>query len=261
MNFRLMTTLLSLTLGYTLLHGAAQAGFEEAVAAYKKKDFATAMSELQPLAAKGDAAAQYNLGVMHEHGQGTAQDAKEALRWYRLAAEQGHFRAQFNLGLMYASGKGAAKDDKEAAKWYRKAAERGDARSQFNLGLMHANGEGVAKNEKEAARWIRLAAEQDDARAQSRLAGMYTTGQGVKPDRVVAYALLGLSAVNNPSPDNPSIASRAELEKFMTPQEIDAAKALTVEMSKPGNVGPALDTYLMKPVAREKGASTSRINK
>lgn len=252
MNFRLKTVLLSLSLGCTLLPAVALAGFDEAVAAYKKKDFATALSELQPLAAKGDAPAQYNLGVMHEHGQGTAQDAREALKWYRLAADQGHFRAQFNLALMYASGNGTAKNAREAAKWYRKAAERGDARSQFNLGLMLASGEGVAKNEKEAARWIRLAAEQDDARAQSRLAGMYTTGQGVKANRVVAHALLGLSAVNNPSPDNPASASRAELEKFMTPQELDAARALTTELSKPGNVGPALVTYLTAADAARK---------
>ena len=46
--------------------------------------------------------AQYNLGVMYDQGDGVTEDHAEALRWYRLAAEQGHAEAQFNLGVMYA---------------------------------------------------------------------------------------------------------------------------------------------------------------
>ena len=38
----------------------------------------------------GFAYAQYNLGVMYDNGQGVQQDYKEAVKWYRKAAEQGH---------------------------------------------------------------------------------------------------------------------------------------------------------------------------
>jgi TPR repeat protein len=41
-----------------------------------------------------------------EDDKGVKQDAAEAVKWYRKAAEQGYARAQFNLGLMYAEGKG-----------------------------------------------------------------------------------------------------------------------------------------------------------
>ena len=41
-------------------------------------------------AEQGDADAQFNLGVMYETGGGVLQDYAEAVRWYRLAAEQGH---------------------------------------------------------------------------------------------------------------------------------------------------------------------------
>ena len=54
----------------------------------------------------GHANAQFNLGVMCAIGRGTPQDDVEALRWYRMAAEQGHANAQFNLGLMYVIGRG-----------------------------------------------------------------------------------------------------------------------------------------------------------
>ena len=42
------------------------------------------------LAEQGDASAQYNLGVTYRTGEGVPQDSAEAVRWYRLAAEQGY---------------------------------------------------------------------------------------------------------------------------------------------------------------------------
>ncbi len=38
------------------------------------------------------------------------EDAAEAVRWYRLAADQGYAAAQYNLGIMYASGLGVPLD-------------------------------------------------------------------------------------------------------------------------------------------------------
>ena len=60
-----------------------------------------------------------------------SEDDAEAVRWYRLAAEQGHASAQFNLGLMYARGLGVSEDDAEAVRWYRLAAEQGHASAQY----------------------------------------------------------------------------------------------------------------------------------
>ena len=38
----------------------------------------------------GDASAQFNLGVMYDNGEGVPEDDAEAVRWYRMAAEQGN---------------------------------------------------------------------------------------------------------------------------------------------------------------------------
>ena len=38
---------------------------------------------------QGHVKAQFNLGVMNEHGQGVRQDYGEAIKWYSRAAEQG----------------------------------------------------------------------------------------------------------------------------------------------------------------------------
>jgi len=43
------------------------------------------------------------------------------------AAEQGDAEAQYNLGVRYANGEGVPEDYKEAVKWFRKAAEQGFA--------------------------------------------------------------------------------------------------------------------------------------
>jgi TPR repeat protein len=53
-------------------------------------------------AGRGNAAAQFHLGLLYEHGQGVPQDYWEAAKWYLAAAEQGNFPARYGLGLLYA---------------------------------------------------------------------------------------------------------------------------------------------------------------
>ena len=72
---------------------SAWAGFDEGVAAYDRGDYATALEEWLPIAEQGHAAAQKHLGTMYEFGQGVSQDYAEAVKWYRLAAEQGTYMA------------------------------------------------------------------------------------------------------------------------------------------------------------------------
>ena len=49
-----------------------------------------------------------------------------ALRLWRPAAERGNARAQFNLGIMYNNGNGVPKDYATAHKWFSRAAAQGD---------------------------------------------------------------------------------------------------------------------------------------
>ena len=62
--------------------------------------------------------AQYNLGGSYWNGEGVAQDKREAVRWYRKAAEQGHSSAQYNLGVSYWNGEGVITDEHEAYIWF-----------------------------------------------------------------------------------------------------------------------------------------------
>ncbi len=137
--------------------------------AYKRGDYDAALKILWPLAAKGDAEAQNNLGLMYYRGNGIIKDRAEAAAWFRMAAEQGHARAQYNLGLSYHKGDGVPKDLAAALKWFRQAAENGNAMAQNNLAVMYYRGEGVAQNSVEAVKWFQKAADSGHVRARNNL--------------------------------------------------------------------------------------------
>jgi len=42
----------------------------------------------------GDASAQWNLGLMYDNGTGVKENDEEAVRWFRLAADQGHVQSR-----------------------------------------------------------------------------------------------------------------------------------------------------------------------
>ena len=150
------TLLLMLMLIFS--HAAIAGDVEDGLTAAKKGDFATALRLWKPLAERGNAEAQFNLGVMYQIGYGVAQDYKTAVKWFTLAAEQGAAFAQLWLGLMYKVGRGVAQDYKTAVKWYTLAAEQGNASAQSNLGHMYAEGQGVAQDYVKAHMWFNIAA-------------------------------------------------------------------------------------------------------
>ena len=169
--------------------------------AYKKgegvaKDPREAVRWYRMAAEQGNSGAQNYLGVAYETGEGIAKDPREAVRWYRMAAEQGFAKAQFNLGTAYRQGKGIAKDPREAVRWWRMAAEQGFARAQSALGSVYSRGEGVVKDLREAVRWRRKAAEQGYAPAQGALGALYWTGEGVVTDKYEAYIWLSIAKAN-----------------------------------------------------------------
>ncbi|MEK6204273.1 MAG: sel1 repeat family protein, partial [Amylibacter sp.] len=99
-------------------------------------NFAMALKEFKPLAEQGHIGAQSNLGTLYSIGKGVPQDYTEAVKWYRLAAEQSYA---------------------EAVKWYRLAAEQGHASAQYNLGTLYSKGNGVPQDNALAHMWYNIA--------------------------------------------------------------------------------------------------------
>ncbi len=66
----------------------------EADAAFKAKDYVTALSKYTVLADEGNAAAQFNVGIFYLKGLGTQKDEKQAYDWLKKSALKGHANAK-----------------------------------------------------------------------------------------------------------------------------------------------------------------------
>lgn len=129
---------------------------------------------------------------------GLSPDDTEALKWFRLAADQGHAQAQANLGYMYANGRAVPRDLAQAAFWYRKAIAEGIANAQNNLANFYLNGEGpIQQDEGEARRLYELAALQGVANSQFNLGIMLLNGRGGPADHSEAIRWLKAAAGQN----------------------------------------------------------------
>ena len=62
--------------------------------AYAAANYPKALAILQPLAAKGDECAQYQLGEMHMLGRGVPEDKAKARELFKQAAANGHEKAK-----------------------------------------------------------------------------------------------------------------------------------------------------------------------
>ncbi len=68
--------------------------------AYQRGDYATALRIFRQLADQGNAAAQFNLGVMYDEGQGVPQDYTQAHMWYNLSAAKDNKIARKNRHIL-----------------------------------------------------------------------------------------------------------------------------------------------------------------
>jgi TPR repeat protein len=107
---------------------AIASDFNTGLTAYQKGDYSAAAKEWRPLAEKGDAPSQFNLGLMYVDGHGVPLDYSEAAKWFDRSAQQDYTKAQLNLGILYRDGKGVKRDNIIAYKWLNICAAKGDAK-------------------------------------------------------------------------------------------------------------------------------------
>lgn len=97
---------------------AADTRLHDAETAIGRGDLITGMRLLRAAAMSGDAASQARLGQILDK----AEEDKEAVEWYRKAADQGHAAGQYGLAMEYYTGEGTARDVVQALAWLRLAA-------------------------------------------------------------------------------------------------------------------------------------------
>ena len=98
--------------------------------------FSIALQPVQLSASDGKAWAQSDLGDYFHDGWVIDKDYRNAVYWYRRAAEQGYAPAQNILGWLYMQGHGVNPDEEMAIKWFRRAAEQGDVTALDNLKVL-----------------------------------------------------------------------------------------------------------------------------
>ena len=138
---------------------------------------------------------------MHDSGRGVEQDDAEAVRWYRLAAEQGDATSQWNLAESHYHGQGVPRDTAEAAGWFRLAAEQGyrsSADPAVSLGSLSVEGGTLAPRFDPNVRaytvsgtngWFRVRA---STKHQSRIDIFERSAAGEALDIVSTFSLAGL---------------------------------------------------------------------
>ncbi len=232
-------------LGCMLLWMVAAAHASDLVtgeAALRRGDYVAALVELRPLATRGVAAAQTDIGAMYQQGLGVTKDIGQARQWYFKAATQGFGPAQSRLGHLYMDGAGGDQDYAKAFEWLGKAAEQGGVAAQSNLGLLYLKGLGTTQDFAKAAGWFAAAASSGNAYAQTDLGLMYAAGHGVPRDLVAAYALLALSAPTLDASSAVAAGSARNREVIageMTPAQLEESKSLASQMRFEG-ILPAL---------------------
>lgn len=178
---------------------------------------------LATLAANGDAPAQFELASRYADGREIARDARLAVLWFEMAAQQGLAPAQYRLGTLYEKGIGVERNETVAHDWYRRAAEAGNVRAMHNLAVMLAEGAGGKPDYAAAAVWFRKAADLGVRDSQYNLAILYARGLGVETSLVQSYLWFSAAATQG---DADAAKKRDEVAARLGGRDLETAKAL-----------------------------------
>ena len=161
--------------GEDLEHATTDELMEKGWTACETKDYRTAAKYFTPAAERGNAEAQYHVGLQLLYGAdnikrtGNINDVMRELNemktrgaeWLRKSAEQGYAPAQYSLAGCYLNGTGIERDAAKGVEWLRKAAAQDEMHALYELANRYLDGrDGVEKDRDEAVNLYRKAAEQ-----------------------------------------------------------------------------------------------------
>lgn len=182
----------------------------DAARAYSEGDYAKARGIWEEQAAKGDAQAMNNLGVLYDLGKGVEMDAGRAAHWFAQSANGGNPSGMSNYGRMLEQGRGIAANVSEAARWFDRAARLGQPEAQYNLGYLYEHGHGVPRDDAAAAAWYSRAGAQQQKEALARLGHFFRIGKGVEKNNERATLLLYAAAMEGSQPAIAELESMAK---------------------------------------------------
>ena len=190
-----------------------RAAIAAGVEAWERGDYQQAVAAWQPVAARGDPDAQFNMGQAHKLGRGVPVDLSQAETWYRHAVSQSHIRAGDNLGLLLF----ATNRREEAIPYIERAAIRGEPRAQYVYGTMLYNGTLVSRDLPRAYAFVKRASDSGFSIATTRLAR--------------------LDQLLSPSQRQQGLALMGEMERDEQRTQLTAT---TMTVETPGTISPAV---------------------
>lgn len=232
----------------------ALADVKKGVDLWQSGDYVAAVKEWRPVAERGDADAQFNMGQAYKLGRGAPLDLNAAKSWFEKAARSGHVQAQSNLGLiLFQQGNAAA-----AMPLIDKAARRDDARAQYVYGTALFNSDGVARDNVTAYAMMHRAAAQGLPAAKDSLAKMEPHISAADKTRALRIAgqLQGAgrsAAVSAPPPARPAQKAAAPAKPTPAPKPASA-----IATSAGGRWKVQLGAYGSPALARGQWATISK---
>jgi cell division septation protein DedD len=213
--------------------------------AWQKSDYSGAVAIWRPLAEKGDADAEFNLGQAYRLGRGVPTNLAAAKTWFERAGSQGHVDAQTTLGLLLFQNGNQA----EGLKWLKQAAEQGEPRALLVYGTALVNGDGVTQDPILGYAYVSRAAAQGLEPAKQTLAQLDKLIPLEDRKRAVVLARAKAKAAPPPSSTAEKPAAKpAEVAKAKakpTPKPVETASA------KPEK--PAVKPAAAEPAPAAKG--------
>ena len=206
----LVLAILAATMTSPLAAQSVKAG----IAAWQKQDYSAAVAIWRPLAEKGDADAQFNLGQAYRLGRGVSLNLAVAQTWLERAANSGHVDAETTLGLLlFQNGNHTG-----GLRWLKAAADKGEPRALLVYGTALFNGDSVPQDAILGYAYVSRAAAQGLQPAKDTLAQL----DQMMPveDRKKATALAIAKAKSAPT-----LASKSAAEKPQKPAPAKTAAA------------------------------------
>ena len=133
---------------------------DDALEAFKNKEYEKAYKLYVVDAENGDSNAQSALSYLYFNGYGIVKNTDKGMFWLKKSAHNMNARAQYDLAMAYLLGNNAQVDKKLAFTWLDSASDLGNADAQYNLALMYYQGDGVEQNVTKSTQLLQSAATQ-----------------------------------------------------------------------------------------------------
>ena len=190
-------TVRNLTDANACYQNAVAAGYSEAKSSSEKT---AEIAKYWTPAHRGNAEAQYKLGLCYANGNGIAADDTIARQWFTKSANADYAPAQVNLCSWMVEGKGGPQDAILGLSYCEKAAKQNYPEAYTKLGEYYYEGKVVARNYTKAIKYLDYASKKGSASAAFKLGCCLRSGYGITQNPKKAFAYFQLAAKRDYAP-------------------------------------------------------------